>query len=258
MTALVRIDTRTTLRSALLVIVLIGPLLLAAAVRVGYPWLTGYLDARYGVDLEPFRPVTLASLVVLHVPLMIGMVGALLVLDDVDDGKVLVLRVSPVTLPRYLAYRVVSAGLVALILLMVTVPLSGLAALTLPLVPALVLAAAQAPLIMLAAAAFAGNKVEGLALLKVLGVVPTAIAPAMRWLPAPATWPLRALPPYWAVDVLWNPTVPGMVLGTALTALAGALLLRRTIGRLSGVRRKRIVPPPTPAASGRWGRGSGR
>jgi hypothetical protein len=62
---------------------------------------------------------------VLHVPLIIGMVGALLVLDDIDDRTVLVLRVSPVTVPRYLAYRVTSVAAVALLMLTVTVPVSG-------------------------------------------------------------------------------------------------------------------------------------
>jgi fluoroquinolone transport system permease protein len=68
--ALVNIDRRTTLRSALLTIVLTGPILLAVALRLGYPPLAGYLRDRFGVDLTPYQPVLLASLVVLHVPLI--------------------------------------------------------------------------------------------------------------------------------------------------------------------------------------------
>jgi hypothetical protein len=85
-----------------------------------------------------------------------------------------------------------------------------------------VLAAAQAPLITLTAAAVARNKVEGLAWPKILGLLPTRIAPAMGWLPDPARWPLRALPHYWAVDSLSHPT-----------ALATAMPARQTLRRLN-------------------------
>jgi hypothetical protein len=97
-----------------------------------------------------------------------------------------------------------------------------------------VLAAAQAPLITLATTAVAGNKVEGLAWLKILALLPTGIAPAMWWLPEPARWPLRVLPHYWTVDTLWHPSLLGMLVGAVLTAAATWLLARRTLRRLDG------------------------
>jgi fluoroquinolone transport system permease protein len=222
--ALAGIDRRTSVRSALVMIVLAGPLVLAVALRLGYPPLAEYLRDRFDVDLAPYQPILLAALIVLHVPLITGMVGALLVLDDIDDRTLLVLRVSPVGVRRYLAYRTVTVAVAALVLLLVAVPVSGLAS-GLP-VPALVLAAAQAPLITLATAAVAGNKVEGLAWLKLLALVPTAIAPAVWWLPEPAQWPLRVVPHYWTVDMLWRPGWFGLLAGATLTALATALLTR--------------------------------
>lgn len=232
--ALVDIDRRLAARSALLTVVLAGPVLLAAALRLGYPPLAGYAHERFGVDLVPYQPVLLASLVVLHVPLIVGMVGALLVLDDVDDHVVLVLRVSPVTMPRYLAYRAVAVAVVTAALLAVTVPLSGLAPDLSRTMPGLALAAAQAPLVTLATAAFARNKVEGLAWLKILGLLPTVIAPAVWWLPELAQWPLRILPYYWTVDLLWRPGPLSLLAGLALTAVAVVLLSRRTLRRLNG------------------------
>ena len=233
--ALVHIDIRTTLRSPLLVVVLAGPVLLAVALRLGYAPLADALDTRFGFELAPYQPVLLATLVVLHVPMIIGMVGALVILDDIDDRTVLILRVSPITLPRYLAHRTVMVATVALLMLAIAVPVSGLAPWpTMPgLLPALALAATQAPLITLATAAFATNKVEGLAWLKILGLLPTGIAPAMWWLPPPAQWPLRALPHYWTVDILWHFTTGGLLIGATLTAGAGAFLARRTLRRLT-------------------------
>jgi fluoroquinolone transport system permease protein len=228
--AMIDIDRRTTVRSALLAVVLAGPILLAVALRLGYPSLAAYLHNRFGVDLTPYQPILLASLIVLHVPLITGMVGALLILDDIDDRTVLILRVSPVTLPRYLAYRATAVAAVALLMLTIAVPVSGFThqfAL-----PAFLLAAAQAPLITLATTAIARNKVEGLAWLKILGLLPTGIAPAMWWLPDPAGWPLRVLPHYWTVDALWHATPLGILIGVALTAFALSLLAGQTLRRL--------------------------
>ncbi len=232
LTALVAIDRRTTLRSALLTVVLVGPVLLAVALRLGYPPLAAYLRARFDVDLTPYHPVLLASVVVLHVPLITGMVGALLILDDIDDRTVLILRTSPVTVPRYLAYRGVAVAAAALLMLIVAVPVSGLAPDLSRVLPALILAAAQAPVITFATTAIARNKVEGLAWLKILGLLPTGIAPVMWWLPDPVQWSLRILPHYWTVDTLWHPTPLGLAIGAVLTALATALLARRTRRRL--------------------------
>jgi fluoroquinolone transport system permease protein len=232
-TAMMDIDRRTTVRSALLAVVLAGPVVLAVALRLGYPPLAGHLHDRFGIDLAPYQPMLFASLVVLHVPLIIGMVGALLILDDIDDRTVLILRVSPVTVPRYLAYRAVTVAVVTMLMLVVTVPVCGLAPHLPSVLPALALAAAQAPLITLATTAVAGNKVEGLAWLKILGLLPTGIAPAMWWLPEPAHWPLRLVPHYWTVDALRHSTPPGMLIGAALTAFAMSLLARRTLRRLN-------------------------
>lgn len=242
--ALAQIDVRTTVRSSLPLLVLAAPVLLAVALRFGYPPLVDYVRSQSGLDLAQYQPIALASLVVLHVALIIGMVGALVTLDHIDDRTLLVLRASPVPLPHYLAYRAISVAGVALIALVVTVPMSGLVAwdATPALLPALVLAAAQAPLVTLATVAFAGNKVEGVAMLKVLGAVLTGIAPVMFWLPGPAGWPLMALPPYWAVEVLWRSTITGLLTGAVITSLALGLLARRALNRLGGAGFARSAP----------------
>jgi hypothetical protein len=128
------------------------------------------------------------------VPLIIGMVGALLILDDIDDRTVLLLRVSPVTVPllprlpndRGRRRNPAQARCRGPRLRPRARHLSSV-------LPALALAAAQAPLITLTTAAVARNKFEGLAGLKILGLLPTGIAPAMWWLPDQAQWPLRDL-----------------------------------------------------------------
>jgi fluoroquinolone transport system permease protein len=125
--------------------------------------------------------------------------------------------------------------------LVLTVPISGLATAALPaLLPALVLAAAQAPLIMLTAAAFAGNRVQGLALLKILSGLVMFAASTPCWLPGPAIWPLLLLPPTWATHTqkaaeagTTLELLAGLCAGAVLTALYGAVLTRRTITKIT-------------------------
>ena len=190
---------------ALLTVVLAGPILLAVALRLGYPPLADYLHTRFGFDLAPYQPVLLASLVVLHVPLIIGMVGALLILDDIDDRTVLILRVSPVTVPRYLAYRAITVAAVALLMLAIAVPVSGLA----PDLPACCPrwhwpppGPADHP------RHHRGRRQQGRrpGLAEDPRPAPHRDRAGHVVAARPAQWPLRALPHYWTVDILWHPT----------------------------------------------------
>jgi hypothetical protein len=201
------------------------PIALAAGLNLGTALLgVGLLSVLFLVlcfALVVRQPSLTAFLTVAPLPLAPLIAAPLVHLTGVADQ---------VTVPRYLAYRAIAVAAVALLMLTIVVPVSGLTP-RLEL-PALVLAAEQAPLITLATAAVARNKVEGLAWLKILGLLPTGIAPAMWWLPEPVHWPLRVLPHYWTVDALWHPTLVGILVGTALTALAVSLLARQTLRRL--------------------------
>nr|WP_156002929.1 hypothetical protein [Streptomonospora sp. PA3] len=238
---LARIDLRGLLRDPMLSAMLLGPAVVALLLRWGYPPARGFLADRYGLDAGAIGPVLLAALVVLHVPLMIGAIAALRTVEDADDGTLPLLRVSPLGLGRYLAYRLAAAGAAAGAGLAAAVPLSGLAgevpADRVPaLVAALALAALQAPLLVLATTAFAPSKVAALVLIKAAGAVFTLLPVAVWWLPARAVWAAAPLPLFWPVAVLPGygaaPWPAGLAAGLAEAALAGAWLVRRTFRRL--------------------------
>jgi fluoroquinolone transport system permease protein len=214
----------------MLLLIVVSPVLLALAARFGYPPLRDWLARAHEFDLDPYRPVLLGLVVVLHVPVAFGMAGALRVLDDVDDRVLMAIRVSPLTLPRYLRRR---AGLVtvgALVGMVVAVPLSGLlpAADWPAALPAVLLASLLAPLTMLAALAVAGNKVEGVAVLKLLGL-PLYAPVAGWWLTGPAGWPFAALPSWWVLRSLWTGAPAFAAAGLAVTAALLVPLARRTL-----------------------------
>jgi fluoroquinolone transport system permease protein len=239
--AFARTDARNVRREGLFGVVLAAPLLLALALRAGAAPAEAWVLATYGLDLAPYRPFVLAAVIVLHLPLVFGMVGALLVLDDLDDGALRAVRVTPLTLGRYLGYRTAAVGAASLAGLLVAVPLSGLVpASRLPWVlPALVLAAALGALVLLSALAIAGNKVEGLAVLKALGI--PFMAPLAAWFVAgPWEWLLAPLPAYWPLRALWR-GIEGrldplaLAVGVPLVLLA-ALALGRRVQRRTAAR----------------------
>ena len=225
----VRADAHNVRRDSVLVPIALSPVLLGLLLRFGYPPMAGWADRVHGVDLEPYRPVLALLAVVLHVPVIAGMMGALVVLDDVEDGVLQVVRVSPLGLRRYLAYRLGAVTAFAALGLAVAAPLSGV-------VPAeawgsVLLAVPVAPLFTLAVLAVARNRVQGLTLTKVLGV--PAYAPiATWWLTGAAAWGFAVLPPYWVVQAWAGASPVSLAAGALCSALWLVPLSRRALRQL--------------------------
>ena len=236
-----RADLFGTGRDPMLIVVLLAPLLLAVGMRYGFAGATNYVRSAYGTDLTAVAPMVLA-LFLLHLPLMFGAVGAMRAIEDIDERVLMVLRVSPLTLPAYLAYRTGLVTALSLAGLLVALPLSGL----MPggwspgTAAALVTGTAQAPLLLVAVTAFAANKVESLVAVKAAGAA-MVVVPVLAWvvpepwnlllLPLPPAWPALAVPGY-AAGPLGVPVL--LVGGLLVAAAATALLVRRTARRLDG------------------------
>lgn len=238
--AFARVDVRNLRGDPLMWVIGASPLLLALALRVGYPLGEQWALRAHALDVSAHRGFALALMVVLHVPFIFGMLGALLVFDDIDDRTLLAIRVTPVTIERYLGYRLAAVTALSVVSLAVAVPVSGLAegASVVALLPALLLAAVCAPLTTLGALALASNKVEGLAVIKALGLL--FFLPLATWFTdAPWTLPLAVLPTYWPVRALWagldgTVAVAALAAGVAYSALVAAALARRVLRRTEG------------------------
>lgn len=226
------IDGRNLLRDPMLRWMLLAPLLLAGGFRFLLPWAMQRLGAQFGVDLRPYQPVIYGYLVVMN-PVLFGMVVGFLLLDERDDRTLTALQVTPLTLSQYAAYRIGLPMLIALGLTPLLLRLVGDTTLSWPAMLLVSLVAAPlAPIFMLFLAAFAPNKVQGLALTKGAGII--LFVPVVAWFVAlPWQWLLGLAPTYWPVKVYWL-----LAAGTPsawLTSLVGlgwqagliALLFRR-------------------------------
>jgi fluoroquinolone transport system permease protein len=227
----VRADLRNIRREAIIAPIAASPLLLGLALRFAVPPLTGWADRAHGIDLAAHLPVIALLAIVLHVPVIAGMLGALAVLDDRDDGALHAIRVTPLGTGRYLAYRLALVTGFAAAGLAVAAPLSGQVPASAWL--ACLLAVPLAPAFTLAVLAVAGNRVDGITAVKALGV-PCYAPLAVWWLTGPAGWVCAPLPAFWIVRAWSHPCLAVAASGlfcAGLWLLALTPLALRRLGR---------------------------
>jgi fluoroquinolone transport system permease protein len=237
--AFARNDLRSVGRDSLLVGAALAPWLLVAGVRLLVPAATAWLANAHGVDLVPYYPLLLSLLCLLNIPLLFGMMTGFLMLEERDDRVLAALRVTPLSLRRYLLYRLGTALLLSTAVILIGLPLTGLmAAPVWPPLPVLaLLGGLTAPLVALLMAAIAGNKVEGMALSKAFGLLPLGALVAF-FIDGEWQWLLGVLPSYWPVRAFWLVSAGGaawgeVAIGVAYHALLLAALTRRLQARLS-------------------------
>jgi len=223
--SLARNDLFNLRRDPLLIYLALVPWLMVLLVRLTVPGLTIWLRQIYDIDLVPYYPLIVSFFFIMEIPMIIGVVMGLLLLDERDDGVLFALGVTPVSGLRFLRYRLwLMIGLSAVHVL-VCAPLTGMVP---PpawprLVPIAVLCSLFAPLLALILAVFAGNKLEGLALMKALGVL--LVGPVAAYF-IRSQWQLvlGVMPTYWWARAYW-----AMESGTEMWACLSAGAVYHTV-----------------------------
>ena len=195
---------------------------ISVAMRWVIPWVTPGIEGRWGFDLTPYYALVVSHIVVQLAPILVGILGAFLLLESREDRTIKALLVSPLPLSTYLRWL----GCVMIVTSTVLTVVEGLIiGLGLPSLPALVavglVGALTAPLIALAVAGLAGNKTEAFAYLKIIGVAPLLLS-GTYFLSEPLQWVAAVYPPYWAVKAYWVAEAGGH--GWALWLFGGVLV----------------------------------
>ena len=177
-----------------------GPLALLLISRFGYPFVDRWVEARYSFDLGDYAVFAGASLLVV-IPMLIGMMTGLLMLDERDENVISYYAVTPLMRRGYMAYRLTLPSLLSTVLSTVYVIFSGLSLIHLESIYTVLLLALEAPCFALFLAAFAANKVEGLALSKIGGLFITGPVIACF---VPGSWQFLGawVPTYWPAKVI--------------------------------------------------------
>ena len=160
----------------------------------------------------PYYPLVITALLLLTSIIIAGALAAFLVLDEVDSGTLTVLRVAPVPLGAFLSYRAATVVAVTTAYVVTTMTFSGLLrpGLTLTLVPIGMVAGFAAVVTMLTIVAVANNKIQGIAMVRLLGIIIAGL-PCLPWF-VDSAWNLAfgVLPPYWAAKAFWVATAGGL------------------------------------------------
>lgn len=230
--ALGPIDVRRVRRDGLLGWMIAIPVGTALIMRFGVPPLTAWLAGTYDFDLTPYYPLIGGYFIVVMVPIVLGFVIGFLLLDERDDATLQALQVTPLSPVGYLTYRTATPTLLSLLLMFLLVPLAGLT--TLGPLATVVVALASAPLAPLIAfllPAFAQNKVQGFALVKLAGAV--LMLPVLAFfVPGPWRWLAGIVPSFWSMETLWSLSEgrqpwPPLAVALGYPALLVVLLGRR-------------------------------
>ena len=227
-----RNDIRGTYRDPLLVMIVFAPVIWTTGVVVLTPRFTEMLANRYDFDLVPYSPLVLTAFLLLT-SIIIGGLASFLVLDEVDAGTLTALRVTPVPLSTFFAYRAATVMVVTTVYVVATMSFSGILApgLQPALIPIGLLAGLSAVVTLLLIVVRANNKIQGLAAVRELGMRIAGL-PCPPWF-IHSSWNLAfgVLPPYWAAKAFWVASEHGtwwpFLLGGVLYNLAIAWPLFR-------------------------------
>ncbi|MCA1753794.1 MAG: ABC transporter permease [Spirochaeta sp.] len=219
-------DIRLMLRDRVSMLILAAPLLAEAVLGRGLPWLlhesvsggAAALPAAVGAAVLPFMD-NIRSFALLLGVLMYGMVGAFLILDEKDGGGLPFLR----TLPGKPGWFILRRGRLLLLLHAVALPATVLIGGLyhggpLRFAVSLVVDAAALPAMFLAMGLLASNKVQGLAMAKVLNIctLPPLLLIA---LPDSWAWVVGIFPTAWGSLIRLSATGPTQVAVAALIGL---------------------------------------
>ncbi len=229
---MLRTDTLRLRRDRFLIAISVYILAITVVMRWLLPVITHDSGPDFGFDLTPYHPLLVSYFIVQLAPLIPGIIGGFLLLESREDGTVKALLVSPNPLTSYV---LVVCAVMIVSSVTLTVAQGAIIALALPSWPALIAvglaAAPAAPMFALSIAAFANNKVQAFAYLKLFGIGPM-IATGAYFLPEPWQRLAAIYPPYCASKAYWiaaaggNPW-PLWVLGGLVGSAVWVVVLQR-------------------------------
>jgi fluoroquinolone transport system permease protein len=233
-----RNDIRGTYREPLLVMIVLAPVIWTTGVSILTPLFTEMLSERYGFDLVPYYPLVLTAFLLLTSIIIVGGLAAMLVLDELDAGTLSALRVTPVPLAAFFAYRAGTVMVVTALYVVATMSFSGILepGLFPALIPIGLLSGLSAVVTLLLIVAVASNKIQGIAMIRALGMLIAGL-PCLPWF-IDSAWNLAfgVLPPYWAAKAFWVASDhdvwwPYLVVGVVYNLIMAWLLFRRFLAK---------------------------
>ncbi len=189
----------------MLVACMIMPIIMGGAFRFGIPALESYLCDTFSQQsiLSPYYLI-FDLVIAIMIPMMFSFAGVMTTLEEIDNGTARYLMVTPLGKWGYLISRIGITSGVSVIYSVIAVMFFGLANISFIMnIAVSVLCAVTGIIISVFVVAFAGNKVEGMALIKLSGIIILGI-PAVFFLPTPIKYIACIFPSYWFTVMACN------------------------------------------------------
>ena len=226
---------RQILSDRMLFMVLAAPVLAGFAFRFGVPVAETLLCEALGKPVVLLAVARLFDLFLLVMtPYIICFASAMVILSEMDEGLSAYLAVTPVGKRGYLVSRLVFPAILALPATWIVATVFSLAPWkTGILVPAILLSGLLSLIVTLLVVAYANNRVEGMALAKLSGIVLLGL-PVPFFIGGGAQWLFSPLPSFWiAKFVLYAQAWPYLPLSAATCMLWVWALSGRFLRKLS-------------------------
>jgi fluoroquinolone transport system permease protein len=219
-------DLRLLRRDWILLVLVFGLPFAALLLRWFLPLATELVSE--WVDLELYYGLIVAGLIVSNQPVFLGVVIGLLFIEEREEGTLLALQASPISLRGFLGYRMLAATLISFVLTPIDVLLMNVVSVSwFELLAASALASIAVPLVALAYAVFIRNKVQGLIALRPVQTWAAAGA-LLYFVPTPWQW-IGSIPSplYYPMRLFWSAAdgrPEWWLIGPGVILLGGAVL----------------------------------
>lgn len=228
---LFKMGLRQTTQDGMIFAMLPAPFLLGFVIKFVLPYVNQLLEKNLSFSIVPWYSLADAMLVSLT-PMFLGMVSAFILLEERDEGTGLYYQITPVEGYSYLVARIGFPMIWGFLSSLAAVLLLGISHTPfLDILIAAVISTILGTAIAMMVVSFADNKVEGLAISKLSGLIFIGLV-AVWFAPAPYAYIGGIFPTYWLGDIMKNgagilAVSAGLVTGFLWVALFTRRFLRR-------------------------------
>jgi fluoroquinolone transport system permease protein len=185
----------------MLLTLLLAPILIGLVVKLALPFTNRLLEKECTFSLLPWYELTDGALLCLT-PMLTAMAMAFLLLEERDDGLSAFYSVTPAAEFPYLLARIGIPLIWAFLMTSAVVRIFGISELSVATILCCsLISALMGTALAMMLAALASNRVEGLALSKLMGISLLGLI-AVWVVPAPYHYPLALLPSFWIGTIL--------------------------------------------------------
>ncbi len=188
-------DLKLILRDSTLALALFGPVGIMT-ILFFLPQIEGLILNHLDFDLTDYR-LFIVSFLSLVPAMLFGMIYGFIILDEQDENIIQSISVTPLRTEGYLNYKLQMPMLLGACFFLLLIHGTNLIELhPITAIGIAILVALEAAISTLFLVAYSGNKVEGLAFSKLLGIMYLAI-PLVFFMPSTWHWLSAFLPPFW-------------------------------------------------------------